>query len=1804
MNIGESNRVTCLGIDNSGYLTILPSAEIEDGTFNTANSKLWSKVLNYFSLEIREEWAKMRQDRFTLENIMKYIYDDQIAKIPAKFYNDDAVIKYLNFGSLYTYCCHGNKRHHMTRWIRERLAYVDSMLDYFVSQDDQVTIRMNKTGLVTVDITTYIPLYFSLKWNNSSNGTQKIKMNRGETKTFSFNSTVATDQEVIIYHAQHIKRLDNLSNLNPSSCILSNAIKLNEVEIHSTELYNINVTNNKYLRRVDLSNCPTLGTVTATGSSLDLSNCKYLKYCDVRNTALTEIQLNTSGGSLREIYYPKTIQSIELIKQRLLETIGLPYGENGEDIPTALYNIDIEECPMINRLNMSDDDTISNTFASMIYCNNLTLRNALDLQVLSFDGFHRLQNVVIENMYNLEELGFNNLLPVGQTSTLKYVALSNCPKLEEIELNCTSDDYEITLANNAVLDFGRLYSLKNITSNCVLKGLKTLVVPNGLESMFFTNEYGSGYSSIENIWASSVCSVSLNGAVVNAEHINNGYKGIDFLGMNLKNIDLGALVNIPKAINFSLSPTHVNPNFNLNRDGQTYPYLQPEGTLDLSNYTESLAKFFNGVDLDKLTIICNNDLPQNDLSYCFYNSTFSGVESINALLSRVSNITNLDYCFYKTTISDLSVLEHINMGTNSTMNYTFAECPNVTELRNVVIPASIVEIEGLFFKCPITSITNMNVYVNGSIAGLFKGCNKLETINTLRIPNVTSVASTFEGCSILSTLTGFELPTSCTDVSNLFNGCYSLTSLGMDFGENIVSGNNWFPPNLETLYDTNISTNSVKLTGCATLKAINNLKLRVSNVDSFFDNCSSLRNINGLDIGGTLTSVSGLFKDMNLTSLQNITFGSTITNFTSCFENVPCITDEMIIRMPDHTGIAVDYSRMFAGCLGITKVVDTVYPNGGSNFTSMYEGCTGITRIENLTVNGKLVDAMFKGCSYVTKISNTTFNNATSMNELFMNCTRLEELDGVTFGEHVTSANDWNKNTALKYVNNMTLKNNYVKFKDFTNLVECKNLKLTGNANEIRELFLNCTNLVNCNMTSDNVINSVMRCFEGCKKIERFVVPELADNVDLYRMFAHCYAITYIEFYDKIMDLTRQHGLIDRNYQIFYDCKNLETIKNFKVKYYPTDAEKESYINNDTDGIVIDAVRWIWFQCDKLKNTPNMGIYNDWAKILFFRYLGDISEFIIGDEVTDISYLFRGNWNLTKDIMIPSHVTNCSNAFKDCTSMTHIHSNWNNTYTNGIIPTDCYAGCTGITHIDNSELELNEYTTCLDKIPEDWGGYGFDDSNTSVVVLDIPYDGYEVTITMRTNFGNDSVLFSRPPLIAWGDNSSSVGNYVLEGVGTSTKDFSHTYAQAGKYVVKLKNGTFDYNGARLHSSIRDNIYKIVSLHDKFPVVANYFRDSSKLVEANISNAVLINSSMYHMFNCPNLTKVIANNVKAINISHCFRSCPNLTEIIGLDTWNTDELTDMKYTFTGTPLTSLDDIADWNTENVVDMSYMFQNCTSLTSLDLSSWDVSSVTAMNSMFYNCTSLTSLNLDSWNTENVTDMSHMFRNCSLLQNLDVSHFNTGKVTTFNCTFDGCKLLTDFNFLNNWDIENLQNIGNMLQNTGITGAFTLNWDLSNVTRMENFISGTKITDLNLKLTSNRTNISFSGFASCITLANWDGVDVDIINKKSSNSSAWYHLFTYCAPTNFANSGNVNIKFYGTITRDMGMNIWSLLTYSTGDEWGVLRALSVNSIVNLLELLEDYTGQDTATLKLGSYTIARLSAEQIEIATNKNWTLV
>ena len=1794
----------------------------------------------------------MRQGSFTLDNLMRYIYGEQISKIPAKLYNDDAQVKYLDFGSLYTYCCHGSKEHQIRRWLRERIAYVDSMLGYFTSQEDQVTIRMNKTGKVSFEVTPYIPLYFSVKWSNATGGTQTFKLKRGETKTFNYSSTTSTDQEVIIYHAKYIKRLDNLSNLNPSSCILSNAVKLTNVEIHSSELYNINVTNNKFLRSINLENCTALGTVTATGSSLNLSNCKYLRYCNVYNTHLTEVQLNTSGGSLTEIYYPKSIQSINLVKQRLLELIGLPYGynniipldgkvegkvfevkgansldvntleidsnyladsseyscwtkatdisnlgatefdiiksnrsdsiriytmnsegknlssinsepysttvsftvpegtkyllyshikgdvaivskgDNEFNLCTSLYTISIQECPSIKRLNTSRDTSIASSFAAMVYVNNLTIRNSLDLASLKFDGFHRLQNVTIENMYNLEEVGFNNLLPVGETSTIKYIGMSNCPKLGTIELNCTSNDYEITFADDAILNFGGLFKLNSITSNCVLKGIKTIVVPINLESMFFTNEYGSGYSTIENIWVSSQCNVDTQATTPIVTHVDSTYSGIDFLGMNLKNIDLGALVNIPKAINFKLSPTTVNPHFNLNRDGETYKYLQPVGTLDLSNYTESLAKFFDGVDLDKLEIICNNNLPQTDLSYCFYNSSFSTNEAINKLLTKVSSITNLDYCFYKTTIDSVDILDEINMGASSSMNYTFAECPNIKTLNNVVIPSKVTSVEGMFNKCPLTTITNMIVNVRGSISGLFKGCNKLTTITTLRIPNVTDVSNTFDGCTSLSSLSGFELPSSCTNVSNLFNGCYMLTELGMNFSSNITAGDNWYPPNLETLHDTTISNDYVKLTNCTTLKTLNGVNISGGDLSDLFNGCINLVNIN------------------------SCTFNATKS-----------------------------LARAFKGCSKITinpitTIVDTV-----TDISEMYSGCTGIT-----------------------------------------------DISGMIIGSGITNATDWIAGSNITNANNVTIKNNLIKFTNYTALATCLNLDVS-NVSDMKDFFSGCSSLTNISLYPPSSVCDMTKLCYRCSSLtnieylgsnkmkpsnmsngfreigKQFNYEFTSDKWD----FSNCSEMTHVFYGNADVDINMRGAkftALKKVMQPFYYANVDFTGSSFNFSHSIT-SKVNSFFSS-----IINLI---------LDNCTISGKLNQQ-----FKYLDDDMDDIktvsmnnitlLDDLSKDWSNMFCNCIKLTSDVVIPSSVTNCTNTFKNCTKMTHIHSNWNNTYDNEITSTNCYAGCTGITHVDDENVIYNEYSEGLDQVPVSWGGYGFSRAVTGIYEITTTTDNY--TWSSVGHSSNNPHIFEEGT-VNWGDGNittgtaqhvyKKAGTYIIKGkiVGNYLDSNWGVPGRVVTKIIQLPNGV-SYYSQNSNSNLINLTYINLSGIKLGGTASGILAEASKLTTIegldSVDTSECWNLSKF-FYKCTSLTSIDLSSWDVGNVTNCqqmFGNCTSLASI-NLSGWNIGKNVSLNsdgsrrsvylvkmFENIGRSLTNLN-ISNWTCSDTCTLfcDYMFSGVTNLSSLDFSTWkncciykgvgmfngmtNLQNILGLNNLnmsiceslyglFQNCTSLTTLDLSSWNTSNVTDMSVMFQNCKNLQTIvGLENLDMSKVTNFTGMFNECASLTEINLP------------------------TTNFNGKNI-RLSSFAQGTKsLTTLDL---TNWTNAMVTGDLN--RFLNYSSVtSFDVSTLDATVLHIGYFLPT---PTTLQ-----EFKFFKSLS------FTDIANYNPFQNFSLVEYINLSkaSLVNFLKVLPDISSSGKSyAIPLGDINLAKLTSSEIAIATNKGYTVV
>ena len=101
---------------------------------------------------------------------------------------------------------------------------------------------------------------------------------------------------------------------------------------------------------------------------------------------------------------------------------------------------------------------------------------------------------------------------------------------------------------------------------------------------------------------------------------------------------------------------------------------------------------------------------------------------------------------------------------------------------------------------------------------------------------------------------------------------------------------------------------------------------------------------------------------------------------------------------------------------------------------------------------------------------------------------------------------------------------------------------------------------------------------------------------------------------------------------------------------------------------------------------------------------------------------------------------------------------------------------------------------------------------------------------------------------------------------------------------------------------------------------------------------------------------------------------------------------------------------FDSSEVENMNYMFTGCKALKSIKFRDFSTGKVTTMNSVFLKCISLTSLDLSSFSTWNVKDTSSMFQNCISLAYLDISNFNTENVDKDDSMFDN---LDNIQFLN-----------------------------------------------------------------------------------------------------------------------------------------------------------------------------------------------
>ena len=263
----------------------------------------------------------------------------------------------------------------------------------------------------------------------------------------------------------------------------------------------------------------------------------------------------------------------------------------------------------------------------------------------------------------------------------------------------------------------------------------------------------------------------------------------------------------------------------------------------------------------------------------------------------------------------------------------------------------------------------------------------------------------------------------------------------------------------------------------------------------------------------------------------------------------------------------------------------------------------------------------------------------------------------------------------------------------------------------------------------------------------------------------------------------------------------------------------------------------------------------------------------------------------------------------------------------------------------------------------------------------------------------------------------------------------------------------------------------------------------------------------------NVTGLVTDKVK--NVSRMFYNDSALTTIVGLDTWDTSNVTDMSYIFAS--------FTNPTTDNHKPQGLEYTG--SLKALDLSGWKTSNVTNMACMFTGQDHLETLKgLSNWNTSKVTNMAQMFHGLSKLQDGslgDLSKWDTSNVTDMTYMFAVMSLQTDLSFVNGWKTGMVTDMSYMFAKDEKLQKLDLsNWDVSSVGLKEteqNYSFGamfsgdtalTSVGDISHWRTDNvhDTRQMFYGTTSLknIDLSGWNTGKLQIAEGMFRNSGAQY----------------------------------------------------------------------------------------------------
>lgn len=303
------------------------------------------------------------------------------------------------------------------------------------------------------------------------------------------------------------------------------------------------------------------------------------------------------------------------------------------------------------------------------------------------------------------------------------------------------------------------------------------------------------------------------------------------------------------------------------------------------------------------------------------------------------------------------------------------------------------------------------------------------------------------------------------------------------------------------------------------------------------------------------------------------------------------------------------------------------------------------------------------------------------------------------------------------------------------------------------------------------------------------------------------------------------------------------------------------------------------------------------------------------------------------------------------------------------------------------------------------------------------------------------------------------------------------------------------------------------------------------------------------WDCKLLKKVVFDssysNARPTNTSHWFENAENLTDLIGLEYFNTSNVTDISYMLRNCwSLVGLD-LIHFDTSNVKNMSFMFWGCGNLTSVDVTHFDTSQVENMEFMFAWCKNLTNIDVSHFNTKNVINMRAMFKNCEVLSYLDVSHFDTKQVTDMAAMFDMCCNLMALD-VSHFDTKKVSDMDGMFRSCyNLTDLDLGNFNTSNVTNMRTMFQGCR----------SLTNLDLSNFDThCVNNMDWmfqhceNLTSLNISQFDTRSVTKMYEMFAQCHNLTYLDLSSFDTNKVKVMT-NLFLNCNNLATIYVSNKW-------------------------------------------------------